>query len=357
MNQSEGPISPTSDALPGWRGLQFLRNSAFWILRWSGRLLILLNGLALLGHFTRGRAIALELLLYFPLVLLGIAAILAGALIRGTGLLKEGTAIAQLGVASVIISLWWMVGQGPLHALSDPEPSKIVRILHWNVLWGGLATAGGGWSSIVEEIVARKPDVVVLSEAAPAHLRRQLLDRLGEGWNESAVGSPLRSIPYQYQMAVLSRWPTKLASRPVIRNGTACEVIVEHPVQPIRVLAIDGKSTPTIPRSMMLEDIAAICERSAEVPSPSRSGPIDIVAGDFNCVGRTRGFDQLREVAGGYSLASESSMGWRATWPSWLPLYDIDHVWVRNGIAIQSCSLFSRFASDHRGQIIELALP
>ena len=103
----------------------------------------------------------------------------------------------------------------------------------------------------------------------------------------------------------------------------------------------------------MLHDIADICA----VASKSQGSAIDVVVGDFNCVSRSRGFDEIRDAGAGYALASETTLGWRATWPSWFPIYDIDHILVRRGIRILSCDLFSRFASDHRGQIAVLELP
>jgi endonuclease/exonuclease/phosphatase family metal-dependent hydrolase len=354
MRRADAPIFEPASTTPR-RSIasERVRRIAARGLNLLGRVVVVLNALALFGHFVRGRAIGLELLLYLPLVPLGSAAILAGAWIRGLGARKEGTSTVLLGVASVIVSMWWMIGRGPIATPGGAGSGPVVRVLHWNVLWGGLDRVDGGWASMIEEIVSRGPDVIVLSEAAPSPMRRRLLDRLGAGWNESVSNSFWPLSPYQYRLAVLSRWPTRIASRPAIRNGTACEVIIDHPARPFRVLAIDGKSDPKIPRSMMLEDVAALCERSAA----SAAGPIDVVAGDFNCVGRTRGFDWIRAAGEGYSAASESSTGWRATWPSWLPVYDIDHVWVRDSIAIRSCTLFMRIASDHRGQIAELALP
>lgn len=354
MRRADAPILEPASTTP-MRSVasENLKRTAARGLRLFGRVVVVLNVLALVGHFVRGRAIGLEMLLYLPLVLLGPAAILAGAGVRGLGARKEGSSTALLGVASVVVSMWWMVGRGPVATPTGAGSGPVVRVLHWNVLWGGPDRIEGGWDSMITEIVSRKPNVIVLSESAHMSMRRRLLDRLGAGWNESVSDSPWPSRAYQYRLAVLSRWPTRIASKPLIRNGAACEVVVDHPARPFRVLAVDGKSDPTIPRSMMLEDVAAICERSAA----SDAGPIDVVAGDFNCVGRTRGFDLLRAAGEGYSPASESSTGWRATWPALLPVYDIDHVWVRDMITIRSCTLFMRIASDHRGQIAELALP
>ena len=79
--------------------------------------------------------------------------------------------------------------------------------------------------------------------------------------------------------------------------------------------------------------------------------------GDFNAVSRSIGFDDLVQSGGGYQLASRYGGRWRATWPAPFPLLDIDHVWARTGWKILGFHLFTNFASDHRGQLAELAVP
>jgi endonuclease/exonuclease/phosphatase family metal-dependent hydrolase len=307
---------------------------------------------ALVGHFVRGRAIWLEMSLYLPLVPLGVVVVVLGSILGSFGKRSEAVAILLLGLVSIFVGGQWMIGRGPGLQSVVVDPANTVRVIHWNVLWGGFAPIREGWASMVDEIASRSPDLVILSEAASFPQRRQLIARLGTGWNEISAESPPWQSAYRNRIAILSRWPMRSVGAPRIRNGSTYEVIVEHPKRPIHLLAIDGKSQPTIPRSPMLEDIALICGRAEH----SALGPIDIIAGDFNCVGRTRGFDDIREASGGFAPASESSTGWRATWPSWLPIYDIDHVWVRHANRITSCVLFSRIATDHRGQMVVIDL-
>ena len=70
--------------------------------------------------------------------------------------------------------------------------------------------------------------------------------------------------------------------------------------------------------------------------------------------GRSIGFDSFLEQ--GYTLASRSAAGWRGTFPSFLPVYDIDHVWLRPGLRLRSCTVFTGAASDHRGQFVSVLL-
>jgi endonuclease/exonuclease/phosphatase family metal-dependent hydrolase len=82
--------------------------------------------------------------------------------------------------------------------------------------------------------------------------------------------------------------------------------------------------------------------------------PYDIVAGDFNSLSRSVGFDELRKA--GFVLASSRAKGWRATFPSVFPIYDIDHVWVgRGSVTPTACHMFSSPSTNHHGQTVILA--
>jgi vancomycin resistance protein VanJ len=173
---------------------------------------------------------------------------------------------------------------------------------------------------------------------------------MGAAWSAVKVEHAPRS-HYWYRLVVLSRWAVRKQRLVSIHNGVAMAVTVDRPGRPIRILVVDGHSTITQLRTPMLHDVAQACRRAATAGTP-----FDLVAGDLNAVARSVGFDALGAVAGGYTLAAHASTGWRATWPVPLPLYDIDHVWVRHGLPILSCDLFANRASDHRGQLVRLAL-
>ena len=96
--------------------------------------------------------------------------------------------------------------------------------------------------------------------------------------------------------------------------------------------------------------MGAACRRAREAGEP-----IDALAGDFNSVARSLGFDAIE--AEGYALASRSSRGWRGTFPSGLPAYDIDHVWARRELPGLRSELFTELASDHRGQVARFGWP
>ena len=258
--------------------------------------------------------------------------------------------LTSLGFVSVACSALTMFGRGPVAPPIAALPSGVVRVLHWNVLWGGRPSTDAGWASIEGDIIGREPDVIVLSEAPPGPRLDLLEMRLGPGWSSTRVEHEPGN-PYWYKMVVLSRWPVQEGRRIPIHNGTAVDVRVERPGRPIRLLVVDGHSRVTRSRTPMLLDIARTC-----LLSKDEGTPYDAMIGDFNAVGRSVGFDAVRDAAGGYELASWSCSGWRGTWPMPLPVYDIDHVWVHAGCRVLSCSLFANPASDHRGQLVQLML-
>ena len=110
--------------------------------------------------------------------------------------------------------------------------------------------------SMVDDIIARDPDIVVLSEAPP-------LTGMYDGFRATA-GATVRTldrerhleIAHAYHLYVLARWPVHLDSRVGIVNGDAAMVVIDHPAQPIRLLVVDGQSKISRLRTPMLHDIA-----------------------------------------------------------------------------------------------------
>jgi endonuclease/exonuclease/phosphatase family metal-dependent hydrolase len=203
--------------------------------------------------------------------------------------------------------------------------------------------------AIVDDIRAQRPDIAILSEAPPAERLRGLTEAFGAGWSTVWSEHP-PGATYWYRLAVYSRWPVRSAGVVHVRNGVAMDVRVERPGRAVHILVVDGESRVMQLRTPFLEDIAEVC-RNAD-----RAGePYDIVAGDFNAVSRSLGFDRVCSSGGGYVVASEASTDWRGTWPMPVPLYDIDHVCVGGSARVLGCTLFANRYCDHRGQLVRLA--
>jgi endonuclease/exonuclease/phosphatase (EEP) superfamily protein YafD len=328
---------------------QYAERIPRWVAGAMGCALLALNLLAFIGFVVRDRSVILALLFYLPLFPLGWAALVVDLACRGRSLRRPRFLLAAVGLAAIVCSGITMSGRGPAPpALEGTIAGGEIRLLHWNVWWGGWPHTDATWASIEETILGQRPDVVVLSEAPTTARLDSLQRRLGESWSSARVErGPVK--PGYYQLAVMSRWPVRKGPRITIRNGTAVEIDVEHPERIIRMLLVDGVSRVRTLRTPMLQDIAAACRQAQD-----RGHPFDTVVGDFNTPSQSVAFEALRSVAGGYTVASYASTGWRGTWPMLMPVYDIDHVCVRAGVEVLGCSLFTNLASDHRGQIARL---
>jgi endonuclease/exonuclease/phosphatase (EEP) superfamily protein YafD len=312
--------------------------------------IIALNVLALVGFVARDRWRLLALLLYLPLVPIGLFAVVLGMAIRRSISRRARGFLLALGLLSASVGCYWMIGWRP-RARAKPEDWRL-RLVHWNVWWGGMAIERRApWNSIGKEILDNKPDLFVLSEAPFSQdLYRKLNEMPGRHFGLSVLN--LGQGKHFFHIFVGSKWPLRLERMVSIEGGGAGLVRLAHPARPIRILVVDGTSTITGLRMPMLSDLATTCAQAAQ-----DGLPIDLVVGDFNAVSRSVGFDRLEKSGGGYQLASRFCRGWRGTWPSFVPLLDIDHVWARTGWLIASCRFFTNFASDHRGQLVELVLP
>jgi len=314
--------------------------------------LLALDVLGLAGFAVRDRTVLLALLMYLPLTPLGIASLALDLLQRGRSVQGPRWLASFVGAAAIAASSTVMVGRGPrADSTADANPREEVVVLHWNVLWGGQPRGDATWTAIEDAILRREPDVVALSEAPPDDRLESLERRLGPGWSSTRIEHDGTS-GYSYKMVTFSRWPVGEGRRVSVRNGAALDVRVERPGGPIRLLVVDGQSNITQLRTPFLLDVAEACRKAAD-----EGTPYDFIAGDFNAVGRSLGFDALRSAAGGYEPAAASAIGWRATWPMPLPVFDIDHIWVRDGWRIRSCSLFANLSCDHRGQVVRLTSP
>jgi len=301
--------------------------------------LCFLLGLSLLGHLVRDRAVWLALLMDLPLLPIALAVLLLDLARRGRSIPRARFLVTVVALAAAVWSLRTMTGHG---ADVRHSPAPPLNIVQWNTQWGG---PGGDptWALTADAIAAQAPDIVVLNEAPTGPALDQLCRRLGRtwtiAWRENAPGSP-----YWYRIAVASRWRVVLEREVSVPNGAAIAVLIEPPdAPPLRVLAVDGVSDPRVPRTPMLSAVLDYCRLQSHA-----NRPIDVIAGDFNTVSTSVGFDHYERNY--FRLASGRCTGWRGTFPSVLPLYDIDHIWLGPRLRPVSCRMLSSGSTDHRGQ-------
>jgi endonuclease/exonuclease/phosphatase family metal-dependent hydrolase len=300
------------------------------VLRLAALASTIVFALALVGYVVRDRARWLALLMYLPMMIVALVTIFTqlAALERGRWKRRLIVTIAA-GIAGAF-ALRDMYG-------SESIPSQVAsgpRILQWNVQWGRDAT---GWTETVGQIEGMEPDIIVLSEAPPDEKLEALRARLGGEW-AFTVSRNKRVARYWYAIAVMSRWPMSEAHDVPLPNGAAHAVTIATPHWPTRVLAVDGMSDPKILRRAFLESVA------------QHGGDADIIAGDFNAVARSVGFDAIRSQ--GFALASRAGSGWRGTYPAKLPLYDVDHVWLGRRYIPVACDMLDSPGTNHRGQLV-----
>jgi endonuclease/exonuclease/phosphatase family metal-dependent hydrolase len=300
------------------------------------------------GQALRDRSVATALLMYIPLPMVGAAAVATDVVLRGRSVPWLRFGPAGLGLAEIAWSLHGMIGSG-ITAQAGPGDSE-VSVLQWNVQWGGgLFRSSETWAAQRRAIGSRAPDLAVLSEAPPGDWIDRLVVDLGPGASYVGIHHDPRS-PYWYRMVVCSRWPVQLDERLVLPGGSAMSVTAEVRGRRVRLLVVDGVSSPTRSRLPFLRAIAAACRDAG-----SAGRPYDLVLGDFNTPSRSLGFDELEAL--GYCLAGRSARGWRGTFPAWLPVYDIDHVWLGAGHRPASAAFFNGPSTDHRGQVVRILLP
>ena len=302
-----------------------------------------------IGQVTRDRSVPLALLMYIPLLPLGAVAVAADLAFRGRSLPRLRFGLTVVGLVAMAWSAHEMIGEG--HA-SEPAPGDLeVSVLHWNVQWGGGPFRGPRtWAA------QRAGDSG--QEARPRGPQRGTARRLARSARRrpGSRSIPRRNVTTTRGAPTGIEWRRALDGRSDSRSaitfpgGSGMSVLVEINGRPLRLLVVDGLSSPFRPRVPFLQAIANAC-REAEASGK----PYDLVLGDFNTPSRSRGFADLEAL--GYRLAGRETRGWRGTFPSWLPVYDIDHVWMARHLSLGSCTFFNGPHTDHRGQIVRVLLP
>lgn len=325
------------------------RRTLHSVLHTAAALLLAAMIAGLVGLIVRDRIRVIALLMYAPLLPLGAAAVLWDLVARGRSLPRARFALGTTGIFAIGCSLLTTLGTGLPPAPNTPGVTPLT-VVQWNVRWGGGGAGEDGspqrWNSICRDIAGQLPDIVILSECPRRERLDDLQRTLGPTWTSvrSEHTDPAR---YFYRLVVLAPWPVTLEREAAIPTGRVMQAIVAAPGGDVRVLVVDGESHPRHDRTPRLHAVAQICREAERLGKP-----IDLIAGDFNAVGRSIGFDAIADA--GFVSAGHSGAGWRATWPAICPLYDIDHVWIESAWSILAVERFTNRASDHRGLVTRI---
>ena len=98
--------------------------------------LVLGTVLGTVGQVVRDRSVGWALLMYLPLIPMGLAAVVWDAIGRGRALPRPRFLLAAIGLVAAVGASVPMVGFGPNSSRSTGEGPEI-SVLHWNVVWGG----------------------------------------------------------------------------------------------------------------------------------------------------------------------------------------------------------------------------
>jgi endonuclease/exonuclease/phosphatase family metal-dependent hydrolase len=308
-----------------------------------GLVAVICAGLA--GQVIRDRSVPFAILMYLPVGPASVAAVALDLTMRGRALPRLRFVLGLLGAAGGIWALMAMIGSGAIGKFGPRDTE--VTLLQWNVMWGGGPfRSPRTWAAQRAEIMRRNADLVILSELPPVDWLEQLVAEMGP--EAGAVGiEPEPRSSHMIPVCVCSRWPVRLEERMTLPEGVGMSVTATVRGQRLRLLVVDGKSNPFHSRLPFTARIAEICRAARDA-----GHPFDAVAGDFNTPSRSIGFDAMTDQ--GYILAGLSAAGWRGTFPAWLPIYDIDHVWVSPGLRLRSSTFFHGPYSDHRGQFVSV---
>ncbi len=262
-----------------------------------------------------------------PLAILALA-LLGGALAwrarrRGVGIANLCTAVAA---AVLVATTAWCDSAQP-----DAVPTRATRVVFWNVFGARL-----GADAVAAHLVATGADALFLVEAGPTDVAGQTA--LDAALRAALPGHTLLRAPHRI-VAIARGDLRRVAARDLRGGGSAVrfELRLDGDA-PLTVVVADIDSNPVRARGPALAELRAWVEPLAT----SRA----LVVGDFNTPRRSVHFDAWRPA---WRHAFETAgHGLDGTWPAWLPVLSLDHVWVARGCDPVRCTTRDTTASDHR---------
>lgn len=301
-----------------------------------------------LGVTLRDRFVWSQVLWFIPLGLAG-ASWLVVDLMRLGRTVRPRFAVSVVGLVAIGVWCFQMVGWRGWIDDRDDRANAVaasMKILHWNVLWGGGPEI---WPTTVERIEAIDADVVVVSECASLEMTERSFR--GRGYEHVVLRESRPGERYPWRLAVVSRWPVEVEWLRTLPTGQAMGVRIDGPTGVVRVMVVDGGSKLLEARRPRIEAVARCIEEMKQT-----GHAVDFVAGDFNTPGRSMGFDDLRDE--GWRFAGDFSGAWKGTfaYPRRV-FWDIDHVIVSPTWSIRDVEFVSHPTLDHRGQWVEIARP
>lgn len=233
-------------------------------------------------------------------------------------------------------------------------PERVTEGERLSVLAQNLYFQNGDVGATLAAVVAREPDVLVLTEFTPeaaalverGPLARKIDDAYPHQWRqpepEGGGLAVLSSVPFDRAVRVPLSAPAVVLQLRV--GGERVDLYALHPMAPSDRWGL----------RQWQHDYRVLTSDAAD------SSPLTIMAGDFNANTGHRAFRRLLDVGDLRDAHDVGGGGLAATWPSGQllpPLMRLDHVLVGEGIGVERFEVLGDLGSDHRGVEAWLRVP
>jgi endonuclease/exonuclease/phosphatase (EEP) superfamily protein YafD len=214
-----------------------------------------------------------------------------------------------------------------------------LRVVTWNV--GGLRGRPRAVRANVADVLAGlNADIAVLSEAPRFSTSNP------DSWRSSFPGYSV-AVPGDGLGLILISKSSLLDVR-LHELGKRAHLVTAQGTfhgRSLEIFLVDFPSNPRAIRQSLIQ--------SPQLLRPPPSGTGRVLMGDFNTPRDSKWF---AAYDGLYTNAfDQSGQGWRGTWPSLVPVLDIDHIWIAGNLLAVCTQVPAIRSSDHRPVVSDLA--
>lgn len=234
-----------------------------------------------------------------------------------------------LGITAGLILGFWRDAGGGSRRIGAPD-AQTLRITQWTQ-----ATDTPSQSVLAELLKEDPPHILVLTRPTLTQMDRRQRRQL-----------QLTYTLVENQTYILSRYPLQKREDPLFPDTHTVLVEIAAPQGPVQLLALDAGEHPISSAAVAALD-SWLSARPARVPL--------IIAGGQNRSRTDAIWKPLRAfLRPAYEVAG---YGWPYSWPSPLPLYTRDDIWVTSNLDVIAAAYRSSPHSPHLRQRIALTWP
>src|SRR5688572_30702075 len=239
---------------------------------------------------------------------------------------------------------------------------KPLRLLSYNVR-RCLGVDGLLWPARIAKVIAQcEPDIVALQELDVGRLRSDGVDQPAEIASilnmHSHFHPAMQVFEELYGNAILTAAPSQLVRKGILPAPRGCE---PRGVIWVRTF-VQGYSLDIVTTHLGITSLQRRLQCDVLLGTDWIGGagklPHLIVAGDFNCLPRSRTWNRFALALGGDHPTLRNRAA--ATFPSTMPLLRLDHIFVTSAVEIVAMhpvrTPLTRIASDHLPLMMEFNL-